>query len=289
MKRKISYTPNKKTKAGFTLIELLVAIAIISLLATILFPVFGRARESARRSSCLSNLKQIGLALTQYTQDYDERMHRGFDAWQVPLEPYIKGGQIFICPSSTAPKPTLRSYNLTAANAPTATSEFGPIIGNFYSNLPAVRPAPIDAAEFKKPQIFGHYSRNNEIINTTSLRYLALPAWASPSQEILFVESRSGDEDENQDGTPDNEDWDDDNAPYLEKDATVWNGIWLAITKRHSGGSNVAYADGHVKWQRHDWFKTQDGKNALNWINAKCAPTVLFGDAACPDETVPPF
>jgi prepilin-type N-terminal cleavage/methylation domain-containing protein len=58
-------------KKAFTLIELLVVIAIIAILAAILFPVFGRARENARRSACISNLKQIGLAATQYTQDYD--------------------------------------------------------------------------------------------------------------------------------------------------------------------------------------------------------------------------
>jgi prepilin-type N-terminal cleavage/methylation domain-containing protein len=59
-------------KKAFTLIELLVVIAIIAILASILFPVFARARENARRASCLSNLKQIGLATMMYTQDYDE-------------------------------------------------------------------------------------------------------------------------------------------------------------------------------------------------------------------------
>ena len=58
---------------GFTLIELLVVIAIISILAVILFPVFARARESARRASCMSNLKQIGLGMMMYVQDYDGR------------------------------------------------------------------------------------------------------------------------------------------------------------------------------------------------------------------------
>src|SRR5690606_14055579 len=63
-------------KAGFTLIELLVVIAIIAILAAILFPVFGRARENARRSSCQSNMKQFGLGMIQYSQDYDEKMVR---------------------------------------------------------------------------------------------------------------------------------------------------------------------------------------------------------------------
>ena len=63
----------RASRSGFTLVELLVVIAIISILAAILFPVFARARENARRSSCMSNLKQMGLAWMQYTQDYDEK------------------------------------------------------------------------------------------------------------------------------------------------------------------------------------------------------------------------
>src|SRR6478609_5300940 len=91
-------------KGAFTLIELLVVIAIIAILAAILFPVFGRARENARRSSCQSNLKQIGLGLVQYTQDYDERyMPFQYDSslvsWPMLVQPYIKSSQLFICPS----------------------------------------------------------------------------------------------------------------------------------------------------------------------------------------------
>jgi len=112
-----------RRQSAFTLIELLVVIAIIAILAAILFPVFGRARENARRTSCLSNLKQIGLGIIQYTQDYDEIMPRAsyYSAsgtswndktlpttvttvnykWMDAIYPYVKSQQIFICPSST--------------------------------------------------------------------------------------------------------------------------------------------------------------------------------------------
>ncbi|RYG74336.1 DUF1559 domain-containing protein [bacterium] len=98
--------PNRSQMArrGFTLIELLVVIAIIAILAAILFPVFGRARENARRSSCQSNLKQIGLGMMQYTQDYDEKflgqdVANGYNYAYI-LQPYLKSKQIFACPSA---------------------------------------------------------------------------------------------------------------------------------------------------------------------------------------------
>ena len=100
---------------GFTLIELLVVIAIIAILAAILFPVFARARENARRASCMSNMKQIGLGVMQYTQDYDEKYPPvgGTGAgcgsyypatslsWEQAVLPYTKSAQIFQCPSDT--------------------------------------------------------------------------------------------------------------------------------------------------------------------------------------------
>lgn len=89
-------------KKGFTLIELLIVIAIIALLAAILFPVFARVRETARRASCASNLKQIMTATSMYTQDHDETYPRLQAApWQpAMLKPYIKSGQVWKCPSA---------------------------------------------------------------------------------------------------------------------------------------------------------------------------------------------
>ena len=107
------------TRRGFTLIELLVVIAIIAILAAILFPVFARAREKARQSSCLSNVKQIALAVLQYTQDYDERLpHSNYrDAAGVGysiiqfIEPYVNNYQLFDCPSAMVNVLPPISYN----------------------------------------------------------------------------------------------------------------------------------------------------------------------------------
>lgn len=112
--------PRQNIRQGFTLIELLVVIAIIAILASILFPVFARARENARRTSCVSNVKQLGLGLTMYVQDYNSRYpDRAFwsnpppiawpyrckpcrtdnGAWKSLVQPYIKSNQLFTCPS----------------------------------------------------------------------------------------------------------------------------------------------------------------------------------------------
>lgn len=122
-------------RRGFTLIELLVVIAIIAILAAILFPVFAKAREKARQSSCLSNEKQIALGFLQYAQDYDERfpLNPGGTEWsgsgtnwlQDPgcwfksIDPYLKNTQILLCPSvasGTAATSPATDYNTNDFN-----------------------------------------------------------------------------------------------------------------------------------------------------------------------------
>ena len=95
----------KNNRQAFTLIELLVVIAIIAILAAILFPVFAQAREKARQTSCLSNEKQLGLAVLQYAQDYDETFPTGVQqdwyavVWPLFVQPYVKTYDVFRCPS----------------------------------------------------------------------------------------------------------------------------------------------------------------------------------------------
>jgi prepilin-type N-terminal cleavage/methylation domain-containing protein/prepilin-type processing-associated H-X9-DG protein len=112
-------------RRGFTLIELLVVIAIIAILAAILFPVFAQAREKARATSCLSNLKQMGLGVFQYNQDYDEREPCGYgyygggDGWAEQVYPYVKSANVFLCPDDGSVTPnTGISYGLNANMVP---------------------------------------------------------------------------------------------------------------------------------------------------------------------------
>lgn len=132
-----------RSKHGFTLIELLVVIAIIAILASILFPVFARAREKARETSCRSNLKQIGLAIHMYATDYDDLLPLANDLpGSVPasglglpdiLDPYVKNKQVHRCPSDKdnywKNETTSYDYGFGIIVIPTCID--GPFLGNF--------------------------------------------------------------------------------------------------------------------------------------------------------------
>lgn len=116
MKNHSTFVTSDERGRGFTLIELLIVIAIIALLAAILFPVFNRARENARRASCQSNLKQIGIGFAQYIQDFDNRYPMTSyptatnGAWPTLLQPYLQSRQIFRCPSVPSTRDIAVSY-----------------------------------------------------------------------------------------------------------------------------------------------------------------------------------
>ncbi len=215
----------KQARTGFTLIELLVVIAIISILASILFPVFARARENARRTSCASNLKQLALGITMYVQDYDERFPKEYveDSttenesrfsttalyWQNHVYPYIKNMQAFRCPSVSA--------NLS-----------NPSTGHYGSNRLII------AEEIRNPF-------HQSLLVAPAVTYLLMdsgaytisPAYASNTTGFFFYLPGTG-----RLGTlPETI-----RAEYL---SDFNNG-------RHFNGVNVAFADGHVKWLKSD-------------------------------------
>ena len=224
-------------KKAFTLIELLVVIAIIAILAAILFPVFARARENARRSSCQSNLKQIGLGIAQYTQDYDETMPTGREnannwtearGWAGQLAPYIKSTQIFVCPSDTT--------NATAPNAPVS---YG-MNQNFRNSQPDPNTGSFSPAKLSQFTATAKTIALFEVDNVTSN--------VATDGELGSRAGRGPDSD-NGNG-------------YLNQGryATgIMSGKGAVGTSngnisnlyrdgRHLEGANYAFADGHVKW-----------------------------------------
>ena len=229
-------------RTAFTLIELLVVIAIIAILAAILFPVFAQAREKARSIACLSNGRQIGTALYMYIQDYDEKYPQEHPSTGNPVVddstgqlegtdygspfdkilPYVASKdsgktQLYICPSDPDPhgKAILDSS------------------GNCLSNN-APPPGPL----------------SSYIVNAYYLFGATLAQITTPAQSIYVVERRS-------DGSKATDFCDVHYHPWLGEVERPANGADTAnpvalAAKRHTGGSNYVYADGHAKWHQFD-------------------------------------
>jgi prepilin-type N-terminal cleavage/methylation domain-containing protein len=192
-------------RRGFTLIELLVVIAIISILAAILFPVFARARENARRASCLSNLKQIGLGWMMYTQDYDE-LTPIYNSWTKNLQPYVKSGQLFVCPSaiSTSPvgtngcDPTSHNTNLNDWGSYGMNGQFisGASLASFVNVSKTVALAESSGKTYVRYMYATHYwnSNYNSQCGDGTTSYTAKDGWATwhfGGNDILFTDGHA--------------------------------------------------------------------------------------------------
>jgi prepilin-type N-terminal cleavage/methylation domain-containing protein/prepilin-type processing-associated H-X9-DG protein len=234
-------------RAGFTLIELLVVIAIIAILAAILFPVFARARENARRASCQSNLKQIGLGLFQYKQDYDEKLPvvaisyftppTGPYGWADAIQPYLKSTQIYQCPSETS----------------ASTSNFL-LVGytDYWINPSAAGLADASFASSSLTVLLGDGDGST---------VAASPDYGATGRFVARAGATVGGV-----TTP---------ATCATTLTTPTNAITDKGASRHLDGGNYAFADGHVKW-----FKASaSGGSTIVGIANACSPTTILGGA----------
>jgi prepilin-type processing-associated H-X9-DG protein len=207
-----------------------VAIVIIALLAAILFPVFGRARENARRSACQSNLKQLCFAAIQYTADYDEQWMPLRDTpltsipsasiddpvtrWSATLSPYVRTGQIYCCPSKYTGQTSAFTYThnmrLTGSN-PGEVGGTGRKLAAI--PLPAVTPAFCDGIGYQATGVPGQSRGLQFAINQTA-SYSQVFSWAYETSVTQYTFMSAG----------------------------------LPSGSAHFDGLNIAYVDGHVKW-----------------------------------------
>ena len=205
-----------KRSAGFTLIELLVVIAIIAILAAILFPVFARARENARKSTCQSNLKQLGMAAVQYAQDYDETYPSVYRRmphlywWSDVLQPYIKNYQVLVCPSGSLSYGTERPPSLP-----------NPLVYSY---------------------AFPYISRNDAGQDITPLSGARMAQVPEPADTIIFVDSTHIEL-----FTPGIQNFTISGSNGV---TDLGTGGQSRVARRHMDGFNCAFADGHVKWLR---------------------------------------
>jgi prepilin-type N-terminal cleavage/methylation domain-containing protein/prepilin-type processing-associated H-X9-DG protein len=272
-----------KTRA-FTLIELLVVIAIISILAAILFPVFASAREKARGTACLSNLKQLGLAYTQYNEDYDELGPAGVDlygsgaGWSGQVYPYVKSKQVFLCPDDQV-QGDVCSYG---ANSDTVMCANQPCTGTL---PPIAMPLSKYVAPSRTVLLFEVV--NSPGINASDVYTVdqTVLSWHKGSPTGDGIDAISG-SNSNASGIA---------FPLAIQYATGYIrdlaaspnlAPYNAPLGRHNSGSNYLMADDHAKWL----MGTQvSGGYLNNQYVGDCATSNINGKAAntqCTDQTL---
>ena len=257
MKRKTAAKKRGFTFTGFTLIELLVVIAIIAILAAILFPVFQKVRENARRASCQSNLKQLSLALIQYNQDADEKFPAGGNGsglgWGAEVYTYVKSTGVYKCPDDPTPSAT----NLEGNGETDVPVSYG-----MNSNLGKQSLAQMNASA-STVLLFETQGAQADITNPANDSGLTHGVYASPSgnggdsailagyldwsnnaKYVCGVSSTAGM------GNPSRADID---------GGTGTPGVYLA-NPVHTGAANFAFGDGHVKYLHGNTISA--GKNA---------------------------
>lgn len=275
------------TKKAFTLIELLVVVAIIALLAAILFPVFTRVRENARRASCQSNLKQLGLAFVQYSQDYDERLPLGMNVkpandwplenrggWAGQIYSYVGSAQVFKCMSDSKGS---MSYGYNGAICFSASGSFGnavPQLARFNSPAKTVMLFEVTGNSIPTARLEmsdeGISLPANQVNFSTRYSPIAT-GFGVNSGELSGVYGNGG----NSGG---NGKFATGNLGGRSLQGSTSGAGQQPIWGRHLEGSNFLAADGHVKWLKHT--QVSCGVKAAQPTDAQGASTGGTGLAA---------